>query len=193
MAKRPVEILSGREVEALISACSKRAPTGIRNAALIAVVWRTGLRVSEVLALKPKDLDLNAGTLTVHSGKGDKRRVVGLDALASSYLSRWLDTRNGLGVNGHSTVFCTLDGGPVSPRYVRAMLKRTAERAGIEKRVHPHGLRHSFASELAAEGTPMPIIQKALGHAHLNTTAVYLDHISNQDVVDLMKTRNAGK
>ena len=83
----------------------------------------------------------------------------------------------------------TQPGKPLSQAYVRRVLRKLAERAAIEKRVHPHGLRHTHASELAREGVPMPVIQAQLGHASLQTTSVYLDHIQPQEVVETMQRR----
>lgn len=73
------DLLTTTEIEALIRCCSNRAPTGIRNRALIAITWRSGLRIGETLALQPKDLQIEQGTVVIQHGKGDKRRVVGLD------------------------------------------------------------------------------------------------------------------
>ena len=86
----PAELLSGEEVRALLRTCSARAPTGIRNRALIAVLYRGGLRISEALALLPKDVDSAQGTLTVLHGKGDRRRTVGMDPAAFALLERCL-------------------------------------------------------------------------------------------------------
>ena len=101
-----------------------------------------------------------------------------LDPEAFALVERWLYRRAQLGHNGRVPVFCTLDGGPLKTAYVRTLLPRLARRAGIEKRVHAHGLRHSFASSLALEGVPMPIIQAALGHSSLATTRRYHAHIA---------------
>ena len=84
----------------------------------------------------------------------------------------------GLGVNGRHKLLCTLSGGPVSPRYVNAMLKRLAGRAGIEKRVHAHGLRHFFAATLVQGGATMHDAQTLLGHASLAVTSEYLRGIA---------------
>ena len=108
--KLPPEPLTPDEVKALIRACSKRAATGIRNRALIVVLYRAGLRISEALALFPKDLDAQASTIRVLHGKGDHDRVVGLDAGAWAILQLWLDRRAAAGINGHAPVFCTLKG-----------------------------------------------------------------------------------
>lgn len=187
--KRPPEVLSREEVQALIAACSTRAPTGIRNRALIAVMWRCGLRVAEALALEPKDVDLDAHTLRVRHGKGDKSRTLALDGQTQALLSRWLDRRQGLGVNGRRKLFCKLDGGPIDQSYVRHLLRRLAAKVGIERRVHPHGLRHTYASEMAREGTPIHIIRDALGHTSLATTDRYLSDVAPVHVFEAMRHR----
>ena len=169
--------------------CSNVAPTGIRNRALITVMYRGGLRLGEALALKPKDIDPKQGTITVLHGKGDRRRTVGMDAVAMGVVMRWVERRKALGLTGRSPLFCTLAGKPLKPSYVRTLLPRLAEKAAIEKRVHPHGLRHTMAFELMMEGVPVPVIQRQLGHASLATTDRYLSHIAPRDVVETMQRR----
>ena len=173
----------------MLGVCSKRAPTGIRNRALIAVLYRGQLRIGEALALKPKDLDRKAGTVRVLHGKGDKARTVGLDGGAWALFELWLQCRQKLGLSGRHTLFCTLDGQPLLPSYCRALFARLGRKAGIEKRVHPHGLRHTGAAEMRAEGMDVGIISKQLGHSSIATTARYLDHISPAAVVEAMKRR----
>jgi site-specific recombinase XerD len=153
-------------------------------------MYRGGLRVGETLALRPKDFNGTAGTLTVLHGKGDRRRVVGLDPGASAILSRWIEVRQHLGINGHSPLLCTLSGSPLRPSYVRTLLPRLAKRAGIEKRVHPHGLRHTHAYELMMEGVPVPIIQQQLGHTSLATTDRYVSHLAPTDLISHMQQRS---
>src|SRR5213080_3442375 len=138
----PAEILTPDEVRALVKACSSRAPTGVRNRALLVLLYRGGLRVSEALGLHPKDVDRQAGTVTVLRGKGGKRRTIGLDPGAFAFLERWVDLRAQRGINGRAPIFCTLEAGPLASAYVRALLPRLGRKAGIEKRVHAHGLRH---------------------------------------------------
>lgn len=173
----PSEILNAEEVKALLYTPSGRAPTGLRNRALIAVMYGAGLRLAEALALKPSDIDLDARSIRVLHGKGDKARFVGIDDGALLHVVRWIEARKALGIKGR-VLMCTLDGTALSPRYVRAMLTRAAEKAGIDKRVHPHGLRHTHAVELEQQGFTATEIQHQLGHSSLNTTAVYLNHIS---------------
>ena len=185
----PVEVLTEDEVKSLIRASSNRAPTGIRNRALIVTMYRAGLRLSEALALRPKDIDAEAGTVTVLRGKGDKRRVVGLDPGSMAILLRWVDKRPQLGMTGRSPLFCTLQGRPLHASYVRTLLHRLGTKAGIEKRTNPHALRHSMAYELMWEGCPVPLIQAQLGHASLATTQRYLDHIAPKELVETMQRR----
>ena len=122
-------------------------------------------------------------------GKGDRRRTVGLDPGAMAIIDRWVDRRKTLSPPRRAPLFCTLDGKPLHPSYVRTLLPRLAAKAGIDKRVHPHGLRHTLAFELMMEGLPVPIIQKQLGHANLATTQRYLDHIAPTDVIEAMQQR----
>lgn len=186
----PAEILTDAEVQALLRGCSVRAPTGIRNRALIAVMYRAGLRIAEALALLAKDIDPAAGTIRVRHGKGDKARTVGIDAGAVALVQLWLESRQHLGLPTKAPLFCTLHGTSLKAPYVRELLRRLATKAGIEKRVHPHGLRHTMAAQLAAEGVPLPIIQRQLGHSSAATTSRYLDHLAPQQVIEAMRRRN---
>jgi site-specific recombinase XerD len=127
-------------------------------------------------------------------GKGDRRRVVGVDVGTLELLERWLLMRRKLVPRG-GPVFCTYSGPrrargePLAPAYVRAMLKRHAARAGIAKRVHPHGFRHTHAVELAGEGVPVHVIRAQLGHADLRTTQRYIDHLAPGELVATMRRR----
>lgn len=179
--KYPVEPLTRSEVERLLQACSGGA-TGTRNRALIGVLWRSGLRVSEALALRPCDVEANS--LRVLHGKGDQARVVGLDVVARALLDLWLAKRP-----SGKTLFCTLKGASLKTAYVRALMKRLAADAGIDKRVHPHGLRHTHAFELVNEGVPMNIIGGQLGHAHVATTERYVRHLHPAAVIDVISNR----
>lgn len=178
----PPEPLTPDEVAAIIAGCSPRARTGIRNRALLMLLYRSGLRISEALALKPSDVDLKRHTCRVLHGKGDKATVRGFHPTATDALARWIDTRRGLGLR-NGPLFCTLDGGHLYPQYVRILLGRLAEKAGVDKRVHPHGLRHTFADELRAAGVDVVVISKLLGHSSISVTSRYLDHLTNDRAV----------
>ena len=147
------DLLTNDEVELLMRQCSRRAPTGVRNRALIAVLWRCGLRIGEARGLAVKDLDPDSGTLVVQRGKGGKRRVVGADAGTVALIGRWLELRRELGLPaGGAPLFCSLAGKPLDLSYVRHLLPRLARKAGIERRVHAHGLRHAFAVDMVRSG-----------------------------------------
>jgi site-specific recombinase XerD len=185
--KYPPEVLTPAEVAALIGGCSTRAPTGIRNRALLTLLYRSGLRVSEALALRPSDISLDRHTARVLHGKGDKATVRGFHPTADDALARWIDRRKQLGLR-NGPLFCTLDGGPLHPQYVRNLVKRLGAHAGIDKRVHPHGLRHTFADELRQAGTDVVTISKLLGHSSIAVTARYLDHLSNAAAVSALES-----
>jgi integrase/recombinase XerD len=187
----PAEPLTLADIEALRGACSRRAPTGIRNRALLAVLFRSGIRISEALALYPKDLDPAGGTLRVLHGKGDKARTAPLPSDAAEAVERWLDTRQRLGLNGRHPLFSTLKGEPLWSSYIRNLLKRLARKAGVEKRVHPHGFRHGWAVGQIENGTSLPAIQTLLGHTSLATTATYLSHIAPAQAVAEATTKTA--
>ena len=186
--KLPPEILTEDEVRALLAQCSLRYPTGIRNRALITTLYRGGLRISEALALRPASIDPVRGTVRIMDGKGHKPRTVGLDSGAMASVQRWADARRGSGIKG-GTLFCTLAGAPLSAQYARAMLRRMADRAGIEKRVAPHQLRHTHAAELVAEAVPMPVIRDQLGHSSLAVTDRYLRDVAPGEVIAAMQRR----
>jgi site-specific recombinase XerD len=198
----PPEVLTRDEITALVRRCSNRAPTGQRNRALIVVLHHTGIRIAEAVGqrdretgaweggLFPRDIDTRAGTLTVRHGKGDRHRTLGIDPAALAILERWLDTRRRLGIGPRRRLFCTLAGEPLNDSYVRQLLHRVAAKAGIDKRVTPHSLRHTFAFEQVMErGTPPPLLQAMLGHASLRTTTRYTRHVAPKDVIDAMRDR----
>ncbi len=186
--KYPAEVPTPAELADLMRACSRKAPTGVRNRALIATLYRAGLRCQEALDLRLRDVDRDAGTIRIRKGKGGKARTVGIDPSAVAVIERWVDVRRGLGLNG-GPLFSTLGGGPVAASYVRALLPRLARKVGVDRRVHPHGLRHAHAVELAREGVPVPRIQQQLGHASLATTTRYLLGLSPEETIRAIRRR----
>lgn len=187
----PAEPLTSDEVRDLMAAITGRGPLAVRNRALVAVLWGSGLRVSEALALHPRDV-LSDG-LRVRHGKGDKARTVGLHPEALVFLAAWLETRKGIGLHGRQPVFCSLASGrtrtpgdAIDPSYVRRLLPKLATRAGIDKRVHAHGLRHTHATELVARRAPLHVIAGQLGHASTATTDTYLAKIAPAERLDAL-------
>ena len=187
--KLPPELLTPEDVRALLGACSTTAPTGIRNRALVVVLYRAGLRLDEALALIPADVDVADGVIHVGRRTGVHVREAGIDAGALGFVRKWLRTRASLGVGADAPLLCTLAGGRVHPAYVRQLLPRLAEKAGIDKRVHAQGLRFTHAAELAAEGMPAELIQAQLGHESLASTDRYLRRMSAADRIDALQRR----
>lgn len=186
----PPEVLSSDEVAALLGVCAGDAFANLRTRALIAVLYRTGLRLSEALSLLPKDIDQQRSCVRVLRGKGGRSRTVGIDAGALTMLQPWIERRAMLRtLKPSSPVFCTSWGTPLSTAYIRRLLPRLAAKAGIAKRVHAHGFRHTHAAELRAEGVDIGVISKQLGHQDISTTARYLDHIAPWAVVEVVSAR----
>jgi site-specific recombinase XerD len=188
-AKLDAGLLTAAEIETLMRQCSRRAPTGVRNRALIAVCWRCGLRIGEVLALAVKDFDPESGTIVVQRGKGGKRRFVGVDSGTVALVSRWLEARRRRRISSSAPLFCTLAGKPIGQSYIRHLFPRLARKASIERRVHAHGLRHAFAVDLVRSGAPLYVVRDALGHTSIATTQVYLSRVGAHEAVDAMRNR----
>jgi integrase len=225
-------VLTDAEVRALLDACGRYTPVALRNRALITLMYRAGLRVSEALALQPKDVDLTNGIVRVLHGKGDRYRAVGLDPGAAAVVAAWLAERGRacpvppranvstrsrnatpIAANARASamvgggkaqraafqlppssplpppLLCTAFGTPLTTGYVRRLMKRLGRQAGIAKRVHAHGLRHTHAAQLREEGVDVGIISRQLGHRSLLTTIRYLDHVQPTAVVDAMRGR----
>lgn len=191
--KFPVEVLTAEEVRRLLDKFSRRAPSGVRNRALVTLLYRAGLRIAEALTLELRDIDFERGSVTVRHGKGDRRRVVGVDGSVLDTLERWLVVRRRLGASRTTPVFCQIERGriglPLDASYVRKALKRKSRAAAITKRIHPHGLRHACLSEMAHEGVALPIISAIAGHSSCATTDAYLRRVAGVEVVTAMRSR----
>ncbi|MDA8069093.1 MAG: tyrosine-type recombinase/integrase, partial [Actinomycetota bacterium] len=161
---------------------------GVRLRALIIVLWRAGLRISEALALAETDLDPVRGAILVRLGKGGKRREVGMDRWAWEQLEPWIELRKTLPVGAF---FCILHGATrgrrCSPASIRAQLHRTAAAAGVRRRFAPHQLRHAHAVEMSREGVPLVVIQRQ--HADLGVTSAYLRGIDNTEIIHTVHER----
>jgi site-specific recombinase XerD len=158
----PHPLLSECDVQRLLLATSERAASGVRNRALIALLYCSGVRLAEALALCPADLELAASTLRIG---GPNARRAHLFAPAQPYLEAWLALRARRGLAYAAPVFCTLAGDALAPSYVRLVFARLARRAGIGKRVHPHLLRVSSAARMAHSGVASSALCNQLGLA----------------------------
>ena len=171
--KAPV-VLSVSEVKRLMESPDATTPLGLRDAAILELFYSSGLRVSELCTLTLQSVDLENGALRAF-GKGAKERVVPIGSAAIKVLERYLEFGRPSLVKSKtgSSVFITMRGGPISRKTVWALVKDHGKRAGIEKPIKPHMLRHSFATHLLSGGADLRVIQELLGHADISTTQIY--------------------
>lgn len=169
------KFLGMEEVDRLLAQPDTSTPRGLRDKALIEVLYATGLRVSELIALRAGDLNLEEGYLTC-IGKGDKQRIVPLGTDAIEWVRRYVrDGRSALLRKKTSPwLFVNArDGGPLSRVGFWKVLKAYGKAAGLSRPLSPHVLRHSFATHLLERGADLRMIQVMLGHADLSTTQIY--------------------
>ena len=178
MVKKLPKILEPAEVVALLAQPNTDCPTGTRNRALLAVIYYGALRLSEARHLKPADITWSDDRLNVIAGKGGRDRNVYLPREIMPYLREWKQQRP-----EGTRFFNTLKGGELSSRYVQALVERLAVKAGIDRHVTPHMLRHSRATHMLDENYTLPEIQQHLGHVNLSTTAIYL-HVNPKALRD---------
>jgi integrase/recombinase XerD len=166
--------LSAAQVESLLEAPDLQSPLGVRDRALLEVLYATGLRVSELIGLRPEHIDLEIGLITAF-GKGRKERLVPLGSVARRWIARYVaDVRPAL-TKGRSTpvLFVNHRGGQLSRMGVWGIVRRHALTAGIASLLTPHVLRHSFATHLLERGADLRSLQAMLGHADISTTQIY--------------------
>lgn len=179
----PPEVLTADEVKSILATFAP-SNTGARNRALVAVYFYAQLRCNEALDLRPCDIDWDSGAITVLRGKGGKRRVSGISvdhllAHADGWRRKRPDSPH---------FFCTLRGDRMDDSYVRRMIKRHALKAGLERRVHVHGFRHSGAFHLANQGMDLRLISQQLGHSNLSTTERYINHLCPRAAVEAVNS-----
>ena len=190
--KFPPDPIKVEDIVKLLCACQPLKPgycaelSALRLRALIATLWRTGLRISEALALEERDLLRQDMAIVVRHGKGDKRRLVAMDEWGWQELENWLSVREHL---PHGPIFCIVRGPSAGVRQlsdsdVRRQFRETARRAGIYRRANPHSFRHEHAVELWREGIDVYTIQQQLGHARLDVTAIYLKGIAPVELLE---------
>jgi len=179
------EVLTAEEQAALLRQPNPRYPTGERNRLMLSLMLDTGLRLSEATGLQWRDLDLNSGKVFVREGKGAKDRVLWVGERDLTLLRSWRGRQAEITERQATHVFTTLAGRAVSRRYVQQMVKRYATKAGIEKRTHPHTLRHTFATDLHHRSCNIRLVQKVLGHSDISTTMIYT-HLNDDEVRDAL-------
>ncbi|MEE8386244.1 MAG: site-specific tyrosine recombinase/integron integrase [Dehalococcoidia bacterium] len=172
-------VLTKDHLTALIESADTDTPQGLRGRAILELMYAAGVRLSEVVGLNLANLDLDEQTLLVR-GKGNKERMVLVGRPAVESLRRYLsEGRPELAAGGEQALFVNRHGGRLSGRSIQQMVRRQALRAGLEQRVFPHLLRHSFATHLLDGGADLRVVQELLGHASANTTQIYT-HVTEE-------------
>lgn len=167
------EVLSVEEVEAIMDSVDLRSPSGVRDRAILELLFGCGLRVSELCGLSISHVYLDEGFVRV-VGKGDKERLVPLGEPASDAFRAYLDVRPLPAQAAYQdTAFLNLRGTPLSRVSVFKMIKKQALLAGVDKEISPHSFRHSFATHLIAGGADLRVVQEMLGHESILTTEIY--------------------
>ncbi|MDB5791872.1 MAG: xerD [Massilia sp.] len=177
---RFVHTLSEEQVEALLGAPDVATPLGLRERTMLELMYASGLRVSELVALKIVELSLNDGVLRI-TGKGAKTRLVPFGGEARNWIERYLKEARGIILNGQvdDALFVTGRGGPMTRQMFWVVIKKHARKAGIRAPLSPHTLRHAFATHLLNHGADLRVVQLLLGHSDISTTQIYT-HVARE-------------
>ncbi|MDM0012995.1 site-specific tyrosine recombinase XerD [Variovorax sp. J22P168] len=177
---RAIKTLSEQQVDDLLAAPDVDTPLGLRDRAMLELMYASGLRVSELVALKVFDTSLNDGVVRV-LGKGSKERLVPFGGEARRWIERYLEDARPLILDGQQTpdLFVTARGAGMTRVMFWIIVKKTAQAAGIHVPLSPHTLRHAFATHLLNHGVDLRAVQLLLGHADISTTTIYT-HVARE-------------
>lgn len=183
------KVLSRAEQIRMLDQLDTRYLCPHRNRVLLRLMLATGLRAGEVVALRPEHVAVESRRLVVREGKGAKDRQLWFGDEVAAGLEDWEERRP-----PSDYLFPTRDGGQLSTRYLRAMVKRVARKAGVAewKRVSPHTLRHTFATHLYRETKNLRLVQKALGHSSIQTTQIYT-HLVDDELEAALRSFRPGQ
>ncbi len=189
LSRRQIEIVEYQDLERLLRATEGSDLRSLRDRAVLETFFSTGLRLQELCSLN-RAIDLSRGEITVR-GKGEKLRVVFLSENARKAIKRYLEKR----ADAEGALFISLSRngevlGRITPRSVERLVEFRARKAGIAKKVHPHELRHSFATDLLMNGADLRSVQELLGHANIGTTQIYT-HLTNKELREVHQTFHA--
>jgi integrase/recombinase XerD len=179
-ARRLPKSLTESDVEALLEAPRRAAPLGLRDKAMLELLYASGLRVSELVTLKLPQVSQDMGVVRIF-GKGSKERLVPVGEEALAWIRRYLASGRAALLAGRVTdaLFVTARGGPMTRQAFWGLLKRYAVQAGIAGAISPHTLRHAFATHLLNHGADLRVVQLLLGHADISTTQIYT-HVARE-------------
>lgn len=182
VTKRKIpDVLSKEEQKKLLDVFNTRYISSHRNKVMIKLMLNSGLRLSELIHLSWKEVNLQTGRLKVVSGKGDKDRILWINESTLDTLREWRNRQNDK-LGDIKLVFTTKSGKKIRPGDIRKMVYTYAKKAGIkDKQVSPHTFRHTFATDLLRETKVLRLVQKALGHSNISTTQIYT-HIVDEEL-----------
>jgi len=184
------DILTKEEQKKLLDVFNTRYLSSHRNKVMIKLMLNTGLRLSEVINLKWSHINLQICKLKVVQGKGGKDRILWINESTLNELRAWRE-RQVKDIEQVDNVFTTRDGNILKPADIRKMIYTYTAKAGItDKNIHPHSLRHTFATDLLRETKNLRLVQKALGHSNISTTQIYT-HIVDEELENAMKSFKA--
>ncbi len=177
--------LTEKDVELLLAAPDTETPLGLRDRAMLEVLYACGLRVTELVSLKLAEVSMDMGALRV-TGKGNKERMVPLGEEALDWLNRYVSTSRSvlLGAHVSDDLFVTSRAEAMTRQMFWQLIKKHARNAGIEKPISPHTLRHAFATHLLNHGADLRVVQMLLGHADISTTQIYT-HVARERLKQL--------
>ncbi len=175
-SKRLPFVLSNEEIDELLDAPDITKDSGMRDKAMLELMYATGLRVSELLSLQFKNVNMQNSMIKVY-GKGNKERNVPVSDFALDYLRKYIEgpRKRNIGAKKTQLIFLNRDGKEISRTYFYMQIKRYAEQKGIDSSVSPHTLRHCFATHLLENGASLRAVQEMLGHANVATTQIYTE------------------
>ena len=191
LSPRPVahlpDTLNARDVQGLIESVDGQTPMDLRDRVILELLYAAGLRVSELVGARLEELDLKKGVLRV-TGKGNKMRLVPVGSAAREAIERYLEVGRPklVGKKTGSHVILSRFGKSLTTERIRQVLKERAAAAGLDKKVYPHLLRHSFATHLLENGADLRVIQELLGHADISTTQIYT-HVNQKHLKGVHK------
>jgi integrase/recombinase XerC len=181
LEKRLPDFFYGEEMQQLFEACDANTPLGLRNLALLELLYATGIRVGECSQIRLKDLDFFLSTVLVH-GKGNKDRYIPFGSFAHDSMEKYIQNGRKLLMENHDShdfLFVNFRGGPLTSRGIRLVLNKIVEESTLNGKIHPHMIRHSFATHLLENGADIRTVQELLGHSFLSSTQVYT-HVTNE-------------
>jgi site-specific recombinase XerD len=189
IARRDIEVLDYGELERLLASPKGGELRSLRDRAILETFFSTGLRLSELCNL-PRKIDFERGEISVR-GKGEKIRVVFLADSTKKAIANYLERRTDM----EEALFVSINKsgkviGRITPRAVERLIDQRSREAGISKKVHPHQLRHSFATDLLVNGADLRSVQELLGHANVATTQVYT-HLTNKELREVHEAFHA--